>query len=99
MLNVIRCIREKDFCMIKNGEWQHDKVGVYYGFDCYFNDVTYVNLIAATVSQEHPEIKRSDMHVHYIDREKSIRHANYITVQVMINAEDVRKNFSHYCIL
>lgn len=97
--NFIKCIHETELQMLRKGEWRFDKVRVYYALNCYCDDVTHINLIAEYINVKHPDIKRTDMHVHYVTRKESICHANYTTVQIMEDVETVRKNISDYCIL
>lgn len=99
MSKVIRCIPEKEFKMIRDGEWQFDKVRVYYGLNCYNDDIKHVNLLAGLIRIKHPDIKRTDMHIHRVTRTESISHAKHTMVQIFEDTETVRNNLSDYCIL
>ena len=98
-MSVIRCIKEPEFKKLKNSEFTDEKIRVYYGFDNYRNDVAFIEDIVSLIRKEHPNIALRDMLVHYVDMHESIQHSDFTTVQVMVDANYIKNNFSNYTIL
>ena len=102
MEQAIRCIRERDFNAIKDGQFVRNGQGisvcVFYGYNNYHDNPAHVSSLAH-IARTETNVDEQDMHVIRISREESIRHANHTMVQVAIDVERVKNNLNNYTIL
>lgn len=102
MDQVIRCIKESDYNAIRDGRFVRDGKGmsvrVYYGFNNYNDNPAHVQMLTHIALTE-TNVKEEDMHVHFVTREESIRHANHLMVQFTEEVPKVKENLRDYTIL
>jgi hypothetical protein len=99
-MNIIRCLHESQFFDIKRGTYHPDSVVVYYGFDTYNASVENIRKLIEIVKAENPSVPENEMHVAFITRAQSIRHAHFTMISVAINPYDVKARlFEDYTIL
>lgn len=97
---LFKAIPERYYRSIQKGDYRPSlAVPVYYGYDNYRDDPVHVNKIARAVQADYPNMAPEDMHIRWINRQDSIRHAHMTTVQVTVNAEVIRQNLHQYTIL
>lgn len=99
MPQVLRLLRAKEFRMLKEDRFVERKVGVYYTFNTYRDDLAYLCEIREVILEEHPDITPKDMHVWRTRPEDTYQHAYMLTIQVSVDPEYVRQNLSQYTIL
>lgn len=81
-MKVIRCLQESNFHDIKHGTYHPNSVPVFYGFDCYNDSVEHINKLVEIIKSEVPMLTEKDMHITFISRSQSIRHAHHTMVCV-----------------
>lgn len=96
---LVRCLHERDYQDIRNGEWPTNKCRVYYGFNTYTDTPNHINELVETIKNECPNCDVNDMHVHYVTNKESIRHAHFTMVQISEDVKRVRENIKDYNIL
>lgn len=99
-MNIVRCLREPDFYDIKDGTYRPNYVTVYYGFNCYNDDIDHINKLVEIIKSEVPILTEKDMHIAFISRAQSIRHAHHTMIWVDRVPSDVKARlFEDYTIL
>lgn len=97
-MGIVRCIKEKDYIAIRDGKYNHQTVYVYYGFNNYRADIQHINAVAEMIRYElyaeHITVRDTDMTIHYVTREESIRHAGYTMIYVMVDTRVVNNNLA-----
>ena len=96
---LIRCLYNSDYYNLKNGQYNHDMVSVYYGFNNYNRTAKQVLELIDIVKNEVPGIDMSDLNVYEITTAQSDRHAHYTMVQVYMKTNVVCDNLNSYIIL
>lgn len=99
MLQILRLVRKKDFRLIRNDRFTERSVGVYYTFNTYRDDLSYLMEIRDVIQKEHPEITPKDMHVTRTSREETAQHAYMVMIQVAVDPVYVYNNLSQHTIL
>ena len=99
-MNVIRCLREADFYDIKRGTYHPNGVTVYYGFNCYNDDMEHLNKLVEIIKSEIPHLTEKNMHITRISPSQSIRHAHHTMIWVDRTASKVKERlWEDYTIL
>lgn len=97
---LFKAIPERFYRKIQNGDFRPSLVvPVHYGYDNYRDDPDHVNKIVRAVQTDYPNMAVKDMHIHWVTRQDSIRHAHMTTVQVTVDAEVIKQNLHQYTIL
>lgn len=99
MLQVLRLIRPKEFRQLKENRFTERSVGVYYTFNTYRDDLSYLMEIQDVIQKEHPEITPKDMHVWRTRPDETRQHACMLVIQVSVKPEYVLQNFKQYSVL
>jgi hypothetical protein len=95
---LIRCLHERDYLDIRDGKWPDDVCRVYYGFNNYSDTPAHINELVNIIKSE-VGVPECDMHVHYVTRNESIRHAHFTMVQITEDVNKVCDNINNYTIL
>lgn len=98
MSQVIRCLHEKDYVAIRDGNCTKGFVRVYYGFNNYNDSPAHVKALTHIALTE-TYTEEEDMHVHRVTREESIRHADHTMIQFTDQAAKIKDNLNNYTIL
>lgn len=98
-MKILRMIPNNEFHKIRDGKYRQTYCRVYYGYNCYRNDPEFINDIVQVIKCELPGITNDQMHIHCITMDESITHYRFTTVQIIMKADDVKKNLSSYTIL
>lgn len=97
---LFKAIPASYFREIQKGECSPSQaVPVYYGYDNYRDDPDHVNKLVRAVLTDYPNMAVDDMHIRWISRQDSDRHAHMTTVQVIVDAEVIKQNLHQYTIL
>lgn len=96
---VIRCVHGSTLREIKNGTYNAEKVGVYYGFENYKRTAKQILELINVIQEEMHGIELDEMEVYEITRAQSDRHANCTMVYISVNPDVVRENIGDYTIL
>lgn len=96
---VIRCVHGSTLRDIKNGTYNAEKVGVYYGFENYKRTAKQILELINIIQEEMHGIELDEMEVYEITRAQSDRHAHYTMVYISVNPDVVRENIGDYTIL
>ncbi len=97
--NVIRCVHGANLRDIKNGTYNAEKVGVYYGFENYKRTAKQIMDLINIIQDELYGIELDEMEIYEITRAQSDRHAHYTMVYISVDADVVRENIGDYTIL
>jgi hypothetical protein len=96
---VIRCVHAANLRDIKNGTYESDTVGVYYGFGNYNRTAKQIMTLVEVIKDELYGVELDEMEVYEITRAQSDRHAHCTMVYVSVSPDVVRENITDYTIL
>jgi hypothetical protein len=96
---IIRAIREKDYCDLRSGVFNQTQVAVYYGCNNYRSDMQQMIEISGKISEENAGIGNEDIHAYQVTRDESVRHASFMMLWCLVDASVVKDNLSNYTIL
>lgn len=99
-MNILRCLHETNFFDIKRGIYTSNSVIVYYSLNTYNASVENISKLIEIVKAENPTVPDNEMHVTFITRAQSIRHAHYTMISVARDSSEVKAHlFENYTIL
>ena len=97
MKNIIRALNRADYLAIRNHKpIDQLRVPVYYGTNCYRDDVAHICEIVGHIRSELPECSARDMIVRRFSEKDSATMAHHTCVCVMVDTRIVRENFEKF---
>lgn len=94
---IIRALNRADYLAIRNNKPINQlRIPVYYGTNCYRDDVAHICEIVGHIRNEWPECSIRDMTVRKISEKESVAMAHRTVVCVMIDARLVKANFGKF---